>query len=161
MTLFIYQVGLPSALYERPGQNERSVLNQVFLLLFRCLKHIFSCFSRKAYAFHEKRKMSFRVITKYIGLWSLEQLLLHLTRGFDGWLQVLKLYMKYNHCPPVLVSCATKRKDSAVMHECLVSHSLQGLIWLDIQIKMMEYDLFKLPERFGKKPMNRKLAIHR
>ena len=40
----IYLVGLPSVLYERPGQNERSVLNQLFLLLFRC----FSC------AFHEK-----------------------------------------------------------------------------------------------------------
>ena len=40
----IYLVGLPSVLYERPGQNETSVLNQLFLLLFRC----FSC------AFHEK-----------------------------------------------------------------------------------------------------------
>ena len=32
----IYLVGLPSALCERPGQNGRSVLNQLFLLLFRC-----------------------------------------------------------------------------------------------------------------------------
>ena len=40
----IYLVGLPSALYDRPGQNERSVLNQLFLLLLRC-------FSWKA---HEK-----------------------------------------------------------------------------------------------------------
>ena len=30
----IYLVGPPSVLYERPGQNERSVLNQLFLLLF-------------------------------------------------------------------------------------------------------------------------------
>ena len=30
----IYPVGLPSVLYETPGHNERSVLNQVFLLLF-------------------------------------------------------------------------------------------------------------------------------
>ena len=41
----IYLVGLPSVLYEIPGQNERSVLNQLFLLLF------FRCFSC---AFHEK-----------------------------------------------------------------------------------------------------------
>ena len=40
----IYLVGLPSVLYERPGQNETSVLNQLFLLIFRC----FSC------AFYEK-----------------------------------------------------------------------------------------------------------
>ena len=43
-TYKIYLVGLTSVLYERPGQNETSVLNQLFLLLFRC----FSC------AFHEK-----------------------------------------------------------------------------------------------------------
>ena len=30
----IYLVGLPSVLYETPGHNERSVLNQMFLLLF-------------------------------------------------------------------------------------------------------------------------------
>ena len=30
----IYLVGLPSVLYKTPGHNERSVLNQLFLLLF-------------------------------------------------------------------------------------------------------------------------------
>ena len=30
----IYLVGIPSVLYETPGQNERSVFNQMFLLLF-------------------------------------------------------------------------------------------------------------------------------
>ena len=30
----IYLVGLPSVLYETPGPNERSVLNQLFLVLF-------------------------------------------------------------------------------------------------------------------------------
>ena len=30
----IYPVGLPSVLYETPGPNERSVLNQLFLVLF-------------------------------------------------------------------------------------------------------------------------------
>ena len=37
----IYLAGLPSVLYETPGQNKRSVLNQMFLLLFSC----FQCFS--------------------------------------------------------------------------------------------------------------------
>ena len=37
----IYLVGLPSVLYERPSQNERSVLNQLFLLLFRCFTVLF------------------------------------------------------------------------------------------------------------------------
>ena len=37
----IYLVGLPSVLYERPGQNERSVLNKVFLLFFRCFSVLF------------------------------------------------------------------------------------------------------------------------
>ena len=37
----IYLVGLPSVLYERPGQNERSVLNQLFLLFFRCFSVLF------------------------------------------------------------------------------------------------------------------------
>ena len=34
-------VGLPSVLYERPSQNERSVLNLLFLLLFRCFSVLF------------------------------------------------------------------------------------------------------------------------
>ena len=46
----IYLVGLPSVLYERPGQNERSVLNQLFLLLFRC----FSCAFQKVPLFIQK-----------------------------------------------------------------------------------------------------------
>ena len=37
----IYLVGLPSVLYERPGQNERSVLNQQFLLFFWCFSVLF------------------------------------------------------------------------------------------------------------------------
>ena len=37
----IYLVGLPSVLYERPGQNERSVLNQLFLLFFQVLFNAF------------------------------------------------------------------------------------------------------------------------
>ena len=32
----IYLVGLPSVLYKTPGQNKRSVLNQLFLLLSMC-----------------------------------------------------------------------------------------------------------------------------
>ena len=53
----IYLVGLPSALYERPGQNERSVLNQLFLLLFWWF-HMKSTFSG---AFYEKRHFSQKV----------------------------------------------------------------------------------------------------
>ena len=48
----IYLVGHPSELYKRPGQNERSVLNQLVLLLSRCAFHVplafqvlFMCFS--------------------------------------------------------------------------------------------------------------------
>ena len=42
--IMIYLVDLPSLLYERPGQNERPVLNQLFLLFFRyfqCFSHVF------------------------------------------------------------------------------------------------------------------------
>ena len=46
----IYPVGLPSVLYETPGHNERSVLNQVFLLLFSEMQ-----FDEKCNTFHEKR----------------------------------------------------------------------------------------------------------
>ena len=46
----IYLVGLPSVLYETPGHNERSVLNQLFLSLFRC----FSC------TFNEKSHFSWK-----------------------------------------------------------------------------------------------------
>ena len=49
----IYLVGLPSVLYERPGQNERSVLNQLFLLL----SGVFQCFSC---AFDEKHHFSYQ-----------------------------------------------------------------------------------------------------
>ena len=41
----IYLVGFPSVLYEGPGQNERPVLNQMFLLLFRCFSVLSMCFS--------------------------------------------------------------------------------------------------------------------
>ena len=54
----IYLVGLPSVLYERPGQNERPVLNQLFLLLFRC----FQCFSHTC---HEKCHFSYKSTNFY------------------------------------------------------------------------------------------------
>ena len=41
--------GLPSVLYETPGLNERSVLNQLFLLVFSVAFH------EKHNAFREKR----------------------------------------------------------------------------------------------------------
>ena len=50
----IFLVGLPSVLYERPGQNETSVLNQMFLLFFRCFSVLFMCFSWKAPLFIQK-----------------------------------------------------------------------------------------------------------
>ena len=43
----IYLVSIPSALYERPGQNERYVLNSAVLLLFRCFSQNCRCFSQK------------------------------------------------------------------------------------------------------------------
>ena len=49
----IYLVGLPCLLYERPGQNKRPVLNQLFLLLFR----YFQCFS---HTFHKKHNCSYK-----------------------------------------------------------------------------------------------------
>ena len=73
----IYLVGLRSELYERPGQNERSVLR--CFCCFSCAFHFqvfFMCFSHsgafhvifiKSIAFHEdreKHKLRFRVITK-------------------------------------------------------------------------------------------------
>ena len=54
----IYLVGLPSVLYERPGQNERSVLNQLFLLFFMCFSVLFmksTTFHTKSATFHEKK----------------------------------------------------------------------------------------------------------
>ena len=53
----IYLVGLPSVLYERPGQNETSVFNQMFLLFFSCFSVLFMCFSllfMKNTPFHTK-----------------------------------------------------------------------------------------------------------
>ena len=44
----IYLVGLPSVLYETPGQIDRSVFNQLFLLLFRCFSWKVSLFIKKA-----------------------------------------------------------------------------------------------------------------
>ena len=38
----IYLVGLPSVLYERPGQNDKPVLIQLFS---RCFSLLFMCFS--------------------------------------------------------------------------------------------------------------------
>ena len=51
----IYPVGLPSVLYETPGPNERSVLNQLFLVFFIVLFH-FS--GENCNAFHENRCFS-------------------------------------------------------------------------------------------------------
>ena len=50
----IYLVGLPSVVYEKPGQNERSVLIQPYLLLFRC-------FSWKVLLFTQKHHLSWKV----------------------------------------------------------------------------------------------------
>ena len=50
-------VGLPSVLYERPDQNEISVLNQLFLLFFRFFSVVFMCFSC---TFHEKCSFSYK-----------------------------------------------------------------------------------------------------
>ena len=52
----IYLVGLPSVLYEGAGQNERSVLNQLFLLLFKWFSWKMPLFMWKA---HEKRRFSY------------------------------------------------------------------------------------------------------
>ena len=46
----IYLVGLPSVLYKTPGQNERSMLNQLFLLFFS----VFMCFLQKVPVFIQK-----------------------------------------------------------------------------------------------------------
>ena len=64
----IYLVGLPSVLYERPGQNERSVLNQLFLLFFMCFSVLFmkstSLFIQKVPLFMKTNKtMSICVYT--------------------------------------------------------------------------------------------------
>ena len=49
----IYLVGLLYVLYERPGQNERPLLNQLFLLLFRCFQCFHILFMKSA-TFHTK-----------------------------------------------------------------------------------------------------------
>ena len=49
----IYLVGLPSVLYKTPGQNKRSVLNQLFLLLF-------SAFHRKCWFSYKKCHFSWK-----------------------------------------------------------------------------------------------------
>ena len=51
----IYLVGLPSVLYERPSQNERPVLNQLFLLLFSAF-HLKCWFNTKGATFHENQQ---------------------------------------------------------------------------------------------------------
>ena len=56
----IYLVGLPSVLYERPGQNERPVLNQMFLLFFRCFSVLFMYFSWKAPLSYKKCHFSWK-----------------------------------------------------------------------------------------------------
>ena len=54
----IYPVGLPSVLYETPGPNEGSVLNQLFLVLFIVLFTFqvkTAMLFTKTAAFHENR----------------------------------------------------------------------------------------------------------
>ena len=53
----IYLVSIPSALYERPGQNERYVLNSAVLLLFIWKVHFSQkcrCFSQKVHVLFTK-----------------------------------------------------------------------------------------------------------
>ena len=80
----IYPIGLPSVLYETPGPNERSVLNQLFLVLFIVLFTFqvkTAMLFMKTVTFHENHNafhenllfmktatvfiMSFWVITRY------------------------------------------------------------------------------------------------
>ena len=67
----IYPVGLPSVLYETPGPNERSVLNQLFWcfsLCFSLFRWKLQCFSWKPPLFMKTAPVfivSFWVITKY------------------------------------------------------------------------------------------------
>ena len=49
-----YIVGLPSVLYETPGLNKKSVLNQLFLLLFSVAFHFSGAFHEKAQHFSYK-----------------------------------------------------------------------------------------------------------
>ena len=53
---FSCEKGLSSVLYERAGQNERSVLNQLFLLLFRCFSWKVLLFIWKAPLFMKTNK---------------------------------------------------------------------------------------------------------
>ena len=50
----IYLVGLPSVLYERPGQNERSVLNQGVFVVYQVLFIPFHVIFMKSTTFHAK-----------------------------------------------------------------------------------------------------------
>ena len=64
----IYPVGLPSVLYETPGPNERSVLNQLFLVLFIVLFTFQVLFMKTALLFMKTATVftvSIWVITKY------------------------------------------------------------------------------------------------
>ena len=51
----IYLVGLPSVLYKTPGQNKRSILNQLFLLIFSAF-HRKCWFHTKSATFHENQQ---------------------------------------------------------------------------------------------------------
>ena len=60
----IYLVSIPSALYERPCQNDRYVLNSAVLLLFRCFSYESTLFmkaqvlfTKSAGAFHKKHML--------------------------------------------------------------------------------------------------------
>ena len=52
----IYLVGLPSVLYEKPSQNERSVLNKLFFVAFQVLFSAFHVLLMKSDTFHENKQ---------------------------------------------------------------------------------------------------------
>ena len=51
--------GLPSVLYETPGLNERSVLNQLFLMILGAFHMKSTMLFTKSAAFHEKCRISY------------------------------------------------------------------------------------------------------
>ena len=59
----IYPVGLPSVLYEKPGPNERSVLNQLFLVLFIVLFTFQVLFTKTAMLFTTTRMLFMKTAT--------------------------------------------------------------------------------------------------
>ena len=54
----LFTNGLPSVLYKTPGLNERSVLNQLFLMISGAFHMKSTMLFTKSTAFHEKRHFS-------------------------------------------------------------------------------------------------------